>query len=200
MAKKSANSGKLNATVDYLFSLGMLKRTERSGWRTIGVLTPESVAEHSFVSALVGSELARLEGADEAKVMRMCLLHDLHELRMSDLNLMNKLYVKRDERKAFADTVRGAVGEENMLAIFSEFCAGRSKEALLAREADALEMLLEAKFLVDCGNAYARDWIESAKMKLSSASARRLAAAIEKRDAAGWLLEQFRKARKRGRR
>jgi len=191
MAEKS----KLCALVDYLFSLGMLKRTERSGWRTIGVLAPESVAEHSFVSALVGSELARLEGADEAKVMRMCLLHDLHELRMGDLNLMNKLYVKRDEGKAFADTVRGLEGEKKMRALFDEFCKGKSKEALLARDADALEMLLEAKFLVDCGNSYARDWIESAKMKLASKSARKLAGAIEKRDSAGWLLEPFRKAR-----
>ncbi|VVC04331.1 HD domain protein [Candidatus Burarchaeum australiense] len=186
-----------NALVDYLFSLGMLKRTERSGWRTIGVRKPESVAEHSFVAALVGAELARSEGADEAKVMRLCLLHDLHELRMSDLNLMNKLYVKRDEKKAFADAVKGAGGESEMRTLFSEFCAGRSREAVLARDADALEMMLEAKFLVDTGNPYAKDWIASAWTKLRSAISKRLARGIDARESMEWVLSPFRRARGR---
>ena len=189
---------KLRDLADYLFSLGMLKRTERSGWRTIGIQEPESVAEHSFVSALVGAELAKMEGADETKVVRMCLLHDLHELRMGDLNKMNKRYLKMDEGKAFAETVRGSIHESEMKALFREMNAGKSKEALLVRDADALEMMLEAKFLLDSGNPYAKDWIRSARAKLKSRSAKKLAQVIERQDSLGWMMKLFEEERKRG--
>ncbi|MCK4714966.1 MAG: HD domain-containing protein [Candidatus Aenigmarchaeota archaeon] len=189
---------KLRDLADYLFSLGMLKRTERSGWRTIGIQEPESVAEHSFVSALVGAELAKMEGADETKVVRMCLLHDLHELRMGDLNKMNKRYLKMDEGKAFAETVRGSIHESEMKALFREMNAGKSKEALLVRDAHALEMMLEAKFLLDSGNPYAKDWIRSARAKLKSRSAKKLAQVIERQDSLGWMMKLFEEERKRG--
>jgi len=188
---------KLAGLADYLFSLGMLKRTERSGWRTVGILNPESVAEHSFVAALVGAELARMEGADEAKVMRMCLLHDLHELRIGDLNKMNMRYLRRDEGRAFSETVRGAGDEKGMRALFKEMQKGKSREAVLARDADALEMMLEAKFLLDTGNKYAADWIKSAWSKLKSKSAKKLARVIEKRDSVHWMMKMFGGRRKR---
>ena len=190
--------GKTEGLADYLFSLSMLKRTERSGWRTIGIQEPESVAEHSFVAALVGSELARMEGADEGKVVRMCLLHDLHELRMSDLNKMNQRYVKRNEMMAFSETVKGAGDGKRMLLLFKEFQEDRSREAVLVRDADALEMMLQAKFLLDTGNPYARDWIKSAWSKLRSGSAKKLARVIVKRDSLGWLMRFFDGERKRG--
>jgi len=187
------------ALVDYLFSIGIMKRTERSGWRTIGMREPESVAEHSFCTALIGWALARMEGADEGKVLKMCLLHDLHESRTGDLNKMNKRYVRGDEKRAFREAVGGAVAGKEMEALFSEFCKGRSIEARVARDADALDMMLEARFLVDTGNPYARDWIKSAWEKIGTKSGKRLAAEIERQDSLGWLMRLFESERRRGR-
>ena len=128
--------------------------------------------------------------------MQMCLLHDLHEVRMSDLNKMNMLYLKRDERKAFKETAKGSMDEKGMCALFEELDKGKSKEAILVRDADALEMMLEAKFLLDTGNAYEKDWIKSAWLKLRSKSAKKLARAIEKEDSMHWMMKLFEGKRK----
>ncbi|MFA6036021.1 MAG: HD domain-containing protein [Candidatus Micrarchaeia archaeon] len=190
------------ALADCLFSMGMLKRTERSGWRTIGVQQPESVADHSFGAAMVGLALARMEKADEGKVLKMCLLHDLHELRMGDLNKLNKRYVERDERKAFRETVEGMEptlrGE--MERLFEEFLQCETLEARIAKDADALDMMLEAKLLVDTGNRYAKDWIRSAWEKISTKSGKELGREIEKRDSLEWLMKMFHAERARGKR
>ena len=43
------------------------KRVKRSGWWVAGIDDPESVAEHSYRTALLGYILASLEGADPTK-------------------------------------------------------------------------------------------------------------------------------------
>jgi putative hydrolase of HD superfamily len=181
---------------DYLFSVGLLKRTERSGWRTIGLKEHESVADHTFGAAMVGLELAKAEGADELKVLKMCLLHDLHETRMSDLNKLNKRYVKRDERLALKETVAGSNLSAEMRALFEEYMQAKTLEARIARDADALDMMLEAKFIMDTGNGQAADWIASAWEKISTRSGKALGKEIEKRDSLDWLMRMFRKERK----
>ena len=45
----------------FLFELGMLKRTPRTGFQFLGSGT-ESVAEHIFRAAMIGYTLARLDG------------------------------------------------------------------------------------------------------------------------------------------
>ena len=47
-------------TAGYLLELGMLKRAKRSGWWIAGVKDPETIAEHSFRTAVVGSVLSRV--------------------------------------------------------------------------------------------------------------------------------------------
>mgnify|MGYP000701639860 CR=1 FL=1 len=90
------------------------------------------------------------------------------------------------------ETARGSLHEHEMKALFEELMKGRSREAVIAKDADALEMLLQAKFLLDSGNKYAKDWIRSAKGKLRSRSAKKLAQAIEKRDSVEWMMKLFR--------
>lgn len=182
---------------DYLFSTGMLKRTERSGWRTIGLREHESVADHTFGAAMVALELAKLEGADELKVLKMCLAHDLHETRMSDLNKLNKRYVKRDERAAMRETLAGSNLSAEMRALFEEYMQAKSLEARIVRDADALDMMMEAKFIIDTGNRQAGDWIKSAWEKISTKSGIALGKEVEKRDSLDWLMRMFNKERKK---
>ena len=57
----------------------MLKRTPRSGFQFLGS-GAESVAEHSFRTAIIGYTLARLDGqADTGRVVQLCLFHDVPE-------------------------------------------------------------------------------------------------------------------------
>ena len=81
--------------LDLLLESTTLKRMPRSGWLMRGVPHVESVAEHSFGVAFVALALADalqasgdLEDAlDLEKVLVMALLHDLAEVRLTDLPL-----------------------------------------------------------------------------------------------------------------
>ena len=73
---------------NFLFEVGMLKRTPRTGHQFLGS-GDESVAEHLCRVVYIGYALAQLAGdVDETTVLKMCFLHDLHEARTGDLNLI----------------------------------------------------------------------------------------------------------------
>jgi putative hydrolase of HD superfamily len=52
---------------DFVFELGMLRRTPRTGYQFLGS-GAENVAEHSFRTAMIGYILARKAGADVARM------------------------------------------------------------------------------------------------------------------------------------
>src|SRR5215469_9736084 len=54
----------IDASVRYLYEVGQLKLSKRTGWWHAGVPDPESVAEHTFRTAIIGYVLAVLEDAD----------------------------------------------------------------------------------------------------------------------------------------
>jgi putative hydrolase of HD superfamily len=49
----------LNAVADFLFEVGMLKRTPRTGFQFLGT-GKETVAEHSLRCAVIGYVLAKM--------------------------------------------------------------------------------------------------------------------------------------------
>jgi len=84
---------------NFLFEVGMLSRTPRSGNQFLGS-GQESVAEHILRTAFVGYILCKMDDSlDERKVLKMCILHDLPEARTGDMNYVNKKYVRVDEKK-----------------------------------------------------------------------------------------------------
>ena len=90
----------LKAIADFLFEVGMLKRTPRSGFQFLGT-GKETVAEHSLRCAVIGYTLSRMsDKSDTSRVVLMCLFHDLVEARTGDLNYVNKRYVIADEKSA----------------------------------------------------------------------------------------------------
>ena len=56
----------LTHLADFLFEAGMLRKTPRTGYQFLGS-GGESVAEHSFRTAIVGYVLASMAGADVAR-------------------------------------------------------------------------------------------------------------------------------------
>lgn len=82
----------INSTADLLFEVGILSKTPRSGFHFLGS-GQQSVAEHTCRAGYIGYVLAALDKkADSAKTMKICLLHDLHEARTSDLNYVHQKY------------------------------------------------------------------------------------------------------------
>ena len=167
--------------VDFLYQAGALKDVERSGWKTIGI-SPESVSEHSFRTALVAYVLAKEEKVKDMEgVLLAALLHDLHEVRISDLHLIAKKYTKVDEGRVQADS----------LAPFPEFARlFKDKKIMeIVHDADKLELIFQAKEYKDLGNPYVQAWIDNASAALKTKSAKKLCAKAVKRDAFYWLFE-----------
>ena len=106
---------------NFLFEVGMLKRTPRSGHQFLGSGS-ESVAEHICRVIFIGYALAKLDGgADETKLLKMCFLHDLHEARTGDMNYVNKKYVVADEKKAVRDLAETIPFGDDIESTIEEF-------------------------------------------------------------------------------
>src|SRR5579883_3517770 len=91
----------------YTYEIGHLKRVKRSGWWIAGITDPESVAEHTARTAMLGYLLASLAGADPMKTATICLFHDTAETRIGDLHRVARRYLDADkaEEQAFSEQV-----------------------------------------------------------------------------------------------
>ncbi|NIV29285.1 MAG: HD domain-containing protein [Anaerolineae bacterium] len=136
-----------------------LKRVPRAGWLQRGVPQVESVAEHSFGVAFVAFALADLINSesdrdsdqallDSEKVLAMALLHDLAEVRLTDLPVSAvKLFPgaakSRAEASALGDLLEPLPAAGRWAALWQEFEDRSSPEGQLVRDADKLEMMVQ---------------------------------------------------------
>ncbi|MEM0214366.1 MAG: HD domain-containing protein [Archaeoglobaceae archaeon] len=120
-------------TIKLIHELGTLKLTPRSGWLKIGIEIPESVAEHSFRTAIIAFLLAKKSGESIENCLRSAflgLIHDIHEARTMDLHKIAKRYIKIDEERL-----------ENDIAKFEVDSKGVEK---YVEDADKLELAFQA--------------------------------------------------------
>jgi putative hydrolase of HD superfamily len=166
--------GELEGMIGYLYELGLLKRLPRAGWLVAGIDQPESVAEHSFRTAIIGYLLAGIEGADPARTALLRLFHDPQESRIGDVPLVGKRYVvTAPNPQVTADQVAGFPEEigEAVRALVDDYERQDSAEARLARDADKLECLIQAREYQAQGHDV-QPWVESAAAALRSETAR----------------------------
>lgn len=162
------------------YELGLLKRIRRSGWWHAGVRDPESVAEHTMRVAQLAAILAIEEGADAARASLLALWHDTQETRTGDLPHTATAYVAKPEpRRITADqTERLPSRSRDMIReAVDEYESRTTTEAQCARDADKLEMLLQAVEYRDLGVRRVDGWIESARKGLTTDTAQRIAEA-----------------------
>jgi putative hydrolase of HD superfamily len=165
----------MKQVINFLFEVGMLKKTPRTGYQFLGS-GRESVAEHSFRTAVIGYLLSQQEpDADAYKITLMCLFHDFHEARTGDHNYVNKKYVRVDEDKAVQDLSKDLPFGDDIISLTREFNEGDSLEARISRDADQLDLILELKEQLDLGNKSAKDWLGYTLKRLQTEGAKRLA-------------------------
>ncbi len=169
-----------NDIAKFLYEIGQLKRVKRSGWWIAGVKDPESVAEHSFRTAAIAYLLAHLEGADPGKTVLMALFHDLPEARTNDAHRIVRRYADwRDvDKKAISEQSKRLPDklEKQVFVLFEEFEKEDSSEAKVARDADLLECIVQAREYQVLGYSDVADWIFNARAALKTESAKKIAA------------------------
>lgn len=154
------DSAELAAVMTVLDHAGDLKVLPRTGWLLAGISRPESVAAHSFSVALLTLALAELINLDPAaealdepirveRALRLALLHDLGESRITDLpKRTTELIGDEVKRQAEASAMRMILGElpqgPAALDLWIEYIQASSPEARLVKDADKLEMVHQA--------------------------------------------------------
>ncbi|HNU84847.1 MAG: HD domain-containing protein [Pseudomonadota bacterium] len=171
---------------NFLFEVGMLNKTPRTGFQFLGS-GKESVAEHILRTLFIGYSLCKLDpSVDELKVLRMCLVHDLPEARTGDMNYMYKKYVTVDEEKAVRELTENLPFGDEIKSVLAEFNGKKTRESLLAHDADQLGLILLLKEYGDLGNKYSREWLDYAVRRLCTDEGRKLADTILRTDWTQW--------------
>lgn len=180
----------LSAVANLLYEMGALKQARRSGWWMAGVRDPESIAEHSWRTALIASVIAKLEGADPARATLLAVWHDSQETRTGDVSYLGRRYAQRaDPEKVTADQVAGTPEPlaEMVRHLVAEYEARQTPEAVCARDADKLECLLQGIEYKAQGYTGAQRWITNSRGRLVTETAQRLADQLLDRDPLDWL-------------
>jgi len=180
----------MDSLANFLFEVGMLSRTPRSGYQFLGS-GKESVAEHVLRTVFVGYTLCKMDDSlDEFRVLKMCFLHDLPEARTGDMNYVNKKYVNVDEEKAVSELTESLFFGDDIKAAIDEFNRKETKESLIARDADQIALILQLKECGDLGNKYSEEWIDFALQRLNTENGKILAERIIKTDSSQWWFKE----------
>jgi putative hydrolase of HD superfamily len=137
--------------LELLLQANRLKVTPRGGWAVRGLTDVESVADHSFGVVFVTLILAELiqEPVDREKALTIALVHDLPESAITDIPAPALRYFpagakRQAELNAMTEMLSDMAFGPRLHAWWQEFEQRTSVEGRLVRDADRLELLLQA--------------------------------------------------------
>jgi len=176
--------------VEFIYELGMLRFVDRA-WKQFFGGNLQNVSEHSFRVIFTALMIARLEKAklNEAKLIKMAMIHDLAESRTGDLHYQSRRYCERDEKRATKDMFVKTVFEKDFLDLLNEYEERKCLEAKIVKDADNLDVDIEMKENTSRGMKLPRTWRAHRKTvykELYTASAKKLSKALESADPHDW--------------
>ena len=137
--------------LDLISEIGLLKKVKRTGWVVQGVENAESVAEHSWRTAMLALFFAKEFGLDEMKTVKMSLIHDLGEVIIGDIKweegrevIASQEIKHQDEEKAIEKLFSDNPSFQEYVHLWKEFNEQKTDEAKLVKEFDKLEMVIQA--------------------------------------------------------
>jgi putative hydrolases of HD superfamily len=156
--------------LQFFLMSGRLKAERRRGWvKKLGMEHPESVADHSYRTAVMAMFVSDSRGLDTGKAMRLALLHDLPESIVGDAMPEERSGKRKieTETKAMGEILSELPKDLRKLyrEAWEEFVEGKSEESLLVRQLDKLEMAIQAwEYANESGNSSrAREFWSSAR-------------------------------------
>ena len=168
---------KEKSVIDYYYSCNRLKDDIRTGWKNWNVQRErvESIAEHIFgVQMLALAMKSEYHyDIDIEKVIKMLAIHELGEIIIGDLT---QFQISREEKEkieheAVHKILRSLHDGNEIEALFLEFDAHKTKEAMFAYQCDKLECDLQCKIYdeencVDLNQRKKDTFVDNAQLKL----------------------------------
>ncbi|KAI8923276.1 HD domain-containing protein [Entophlyctis helioformis] len=127
--------------LEFLHICQRLKTTKRTGWVDRGVPGAESIADHMHRMGVMAM-LIQDAAIDRHRLIKMAIVHDLAEAVVGDLTPhsgVSKAEKERRERDAmlsFVDLNGSSPQILEILALWEEYEAAQSPEALLCKDLD----------------------------------------------------------------
>ncbi len=195
LVKSKASLEKTKNLVNLLLEFRILKYLPRASLPYLKGPLKENVAEHSFYTTIIGWILAGLEKADENKVLKMCLIHDLAEVRGGERNLINKFYTQPlNEPKIIEEISKNyKLKDFSFEKLFKEFYREKTLEAKISRDADVLAGMLLEKEALDLGNQKAKKWVAVSLSRLKTKKAQQFGRELVRTDSDEWWMKLVRK-------
>jgi putative hydrolase of HD superfamily len=137
----------LAGVLDFLRAAEALKTQTRSGYTSAG--RAESVADHTWRLCLMAVVLAdQFTGIDFARLIRICIVHDLGEAIGGDVPAVNQSTdaPKSDRERADLLTLLAPLPanlRDDLTGLWDEYEAAATPEAKLAKALDKLETILQ---------------------------------------------------------
>ena len=164
-----------------------LKHSERQGWKDKEVERPrDTIASHSLGASLLGWVLAEKEDLDSNKIVKMLIMHDLIMAYIEDYTPKDQEFdsKKEMERKAFDKLVEDVpeVIRDEFTSLFQELQDQETDEAKLAKEADKLDTLLQARsYNQESDEEFLQEFLESYRDYFSSETGESMLGELENR-------------------
>jgi len=174
--------------VNFLYEVGTARNIVRGHCQLIRN-ADDTIAAHSFRTAIIGLILAELEETNEDKALKMCLLHDLAEIRTGDANFINKYYRVEQEEKAIQGQWKDIVGGKKVISLLKEYNERKSKEAIVAKDADILDQIfLQKEYLFHRPYDF-KKWHDNMERQVKTKSALKIARLVFKTRTMDWLYD-----------
>lgn len=170
-------SGQVNPIINLFFEFAQLKNLFRKGWMEVGVPEKdcESVADHSFMSALLAyiiTEQYRPD-LDAQKVMMIELFHELGKIHLGDVTPSDNVSEQKEieaGRETITKVFAGLPNAQKYIDLWTESVKEETAESKFARQVDILEMTLQASFYekMKYPNQTIEEFFSYAKEKLTA--------------------------------
>lgn len=156
----------LKKLTSFFFEIGNLRKVLRAHQQMLlSYDLTDTIASHSFRVALIGYFLAKELKADADKVIKMCLLHDLEEVRSMDHHWVSKRYVKIFEDEIRKEQLKDLPHSKELIELSKEYQERKTLEAKIAKDADLLDEILLLREYAWQGNKEAEHWLRGTHKK-----------------------------------
>lgn len=183
-----------NKKIMYLIQqAGTLMLMQRNHVRNLGNSTFDTIASHSFHTAVIAYCITRMEGLSHIDGMRAItvgVLHDLAEARTGDNDFITKNYTTMDEEKAVEDQFEGIDFANDLKKELEEYDKRETKLSKCIKDADVIAQIYMEWSLSWQGNKLAEKWFKGDMIHrvpaLHTKSAKKMINAIKDSDPQEW--------------
>jgi len=163
---KNLTKNQIKKLTSFFFEIGNLRKVLRAHQQMLlSYDLTDTIASHSFRVALFGHFLAKELKADENKVIKMCLLHDLEETRSMDHHWVSKKYVKVFDDEIRKEQLDKLPHSEELIKLSKEYKERKTLESKIVKDADLLDEIFLLREYAWQGNKEASDWLKGTRKK-----------------------------------